>query len=378
MSFSLLDLLKPYRNLVARLTKTPRIGLYVGHEAVNLVQMEDAGQSLRIRAIASLPFPDARESVIHDPKGFKALLQQARSIQPFSGNHVVSSLSSSEVKTSTVIYKRQKGLTDEQALVAELRERMQGELSESVVDFMALRHLDPDVDTGEALVAIAPRKGVMAYLDALTAAGLEVDSLDVGPNALSRLVRHSGSQQWREFPKLPNALLINVGSHSTFLSVIWGRRLILDRPVDFSEKRLLERLVKVLGMPEALALSFLRDMEQPGEQAEEARQTALEVLRPEILALQQEINRTLVYMASKTRGKSVDIIFLAGCVARYPSLLKGFQHSLQVPVSVLNPLTLFASGPNAATLDTSLGLRPGVVLATGLALRNIAEQDVWT
>lgn len=378
MSLSISDLLQPYRNLVTRLTRAPRIGLYVGHEAVNLVQMEETGQSVRIQAIAALPFPDARKSVLHDTKGFKALLERARSIQPFSGKRVVSSLSSSEVKTSTVIYKRQKGLSDEQSLVAELRERMPGDLGDSVVDFMALRHLDPEVDVGEALVAIAPRKSVITYLDALTAAGLEVDSLDVGPNALSRLVRHAGAQQWREFPKLPNALLINVGFHSTFLSVIWGRRLILDRPVDFSEKRLLERLMKVLGMSEALALSFLRGMDEPGAQAEEARLTVLEVLRPEILVLQQEINRTLVYMASKTRGKSVDVIFLAGCVARYPGLIKGFQQSLQVPVSVLNPLTLFGSGPKAATLDTALGLRPGVVLASGLALRNMEEQDSWT
>jgi type IV pilus assembly protein PilM len=378
MSFSFSDLLKPYRNLVTRLTKMPRIGLYVGHEAVNLVQMEEAGQSLRIRAIAALPFPDAREAVLHDTKGFKALLERARSIQPFSGKHVVSSLSSSEVKTSMVIFKRQKGLSDEQALVAELRERMQGDLGESVVDFMALRHLDPDVEVGEALVAIAPRKNVLAYLDALSAAGLHVDALDVGPNALSRLVRHSGALKWREFPKLPNALLINVGLHSTFLSIIWGRRLILDRPVDFSEKRLLERLVKVLGMSDALALSLLRSMEEPGESAEDARKTVIEVLRPEMSALQQEINRTLVYMASKTRGKSVDIIFLSGCVARYPGLLSGFQQSLQVPVCVLNPLTLFASGPQAATFDTSLGLRPGIVLASGLALHNIEEPDTWT
>ena len=378
MSFSLPDLLKSSRSLMARLTKAPPIGLYFGRDTVNLVQMEETAQALRIRAISALPLPNAREALIRNPQAFKAVLKQARATQPFSGNRVVSSLSSQEVKTSTVIYKRQKGMTDEQSLVAELRERMPGELSESVVDFMALRHADPDVEVGEALVAVAPRKNVLAYLDALNAAGLEVDSLDVGPNALARLVRHSGSQQWREFPKLPNALLINVGSHTTFLSVIWGRRLILDRPVDFSEHRLLARLMKVLGMQESLALLFLHDMEQTGPVAEETRRTALEVLRPEIQALQQEINRTLVYMASKTRGKSVDVIFLAGGVARYPSLLKGFQQSLQVPVALLNPLSLFASGPAAATFDTSLGLRPGIVLASALALHGIAEQDPWT
>src|SRR5260370_14019192 len=45
-----------------------------------------------------------------------------------------------------------------------------------------------------------------------------------------------------------------------------------------------------------------------------------EVLRPQLLALKAEVSKTLVYAASKTRGESVDKIFLVGGVARYPGI----------------------------------------------------------
>ena len=255
---------------------------------------------------------------------------------------------------------------------------MQGELDDWVVDFMGLRGTDPSADSGDALVALAPRKNVMSYLEALTKAGLEVEALDVGPNALARLVRHAGAQNWHEFPRAPKALLINVGEQSSFLTVIWGRRLILDRAIEFSENRLLDRLVKVMGMTPALAQHVLHHLDTPDANAADTREAVLEVLRPEIQALQQEINRTLVFMASKTRGKSIDVLNLAGCAVRYPSVLHGLQQTLQVQVHDVNPVRMFDQRPGITTLDENLGMRPGVLLATGLALRDLPERGPWT
>lgn len=369
MHFSLEALKTLSKRLAPHLGPAPAIGLYLGKSAVNLVQMEQTASGARIRAMAALPLEGAREALAERPREFKALLQSAFKAYPFVGKRVVSSLSNKDVKISTMSFRRQPGQSDDEALVVALRERMPDELDDTVVDFMSLRPAESEAEQGEALVALASRTKVTEYLDQLTAIGLEAVALDVGPNALSRLVRHSGAQHWREFPKLPNALLINVGLNASFLSVIWGRRLILDRQVSFSEGALVSRLQKVLEMPEALALHLLHELESSGNAAE-SQSTVLELLRPEMAVLLQEINKTLVYMASKTRGKSVDVIYLAGSAARYPSLLNGFQSQLQVPVVPLEPVSLFA---HDARIRPQLGLRPGIVLATGLALREVRE-----
>lgn len=280
------------------------IGLDLGPGALNMVQFEHGGEHPCIRAIASVPYTCPRGELFGRAQELRALVKQARAQQPFKGRHVISSLPNEEIKIVTVAYKQTDGQSDSLAIVGELRERMHGELDDMVVDYMALRQDERESGKGEALVALAPRRSVLAYLELLTGAGLAVDALDVGPAALARLVRHVGARKWAEFPLMPNVLLINFGAEASFLTVIWGRRLMLDRAVEFCEQRLLARMKQVLDLPQELALPLLyghRVGPATAGEAETAR-TVAEVLRPEITGLLDEINKTLIYMASKTRG----------------------------------------------------------------------------
>jgi type IV pilus assembly protein PilM len=352
------------------------IGLDMGLDRLNLAQMELINGKAHIRAMTSIPYPCTREELQNNPKMLKDLLKQAYATQPFKGNRVVSCLPIDQIKIITITYKRAEGQSDAEAVVAELRERYKADLDNLVVDFMTLREDESNASQRDALVALAPRDKVLAYLNLLTNAGLDVDSLDVGPAALGRLVCHAGAIHVPEYPKSPNVLLINFGADASFLSIIWGRRLMLDRPVDFSENRIFERLKQVLDMPEDLIIRLLYTTAPNDNVAnvnlDEINQMVTEVLRPEISQLLLEINKTLVYMASKVRGKSVDQIYLTGRVATYPGVLSFLREKLHVSVNVLDPVEVFAAEkyrPN----DHVLGTMPGIALVTGLALRGVPE-----
>jgi Tfp pilus assembly PilM family ATPase len=189
---------------------------------------------------------------------------------------------------------------------------------------------------------------------------------------LTRLVVHAGAIHTPEFPILPNVLLVNFGTESSFITIIWGRRLMLDRSVEFSENRVFSRLKQVLNMPQELAMHLLYEKDAAPSKLNETEQMVAEVLRPEISQLLQEINKTLVYMASRSRGKSVDKIYLTGRVARYLGILNYLQEQLHVPVDILDPVEVFAS-ENCRLHDQSLGAMAGIALTTGLALRGIPE-----
>lgn len=354
------------------------IGLDMGPDRLNLVQMERIAGKTCIRAIASLPYPCPRGELQQHPQKLKSLLKQAYAMQPFKGKRVVSCLPADQMKIITIAYKRTEGQPDSMAIVAELRERLKGDLDGMVVDFMTLRQEETDSGKRDALVALAPREKVLAYLDLLAGAGLVVDALDIGPAALTRLVSHAGAIHSPEFPKSPNVLLINFGADSSFLTVIWGRRLMLDRAVEFSENRMFARLKQVLDMPEALAIHLLYEKEvilkTENGKPDDAHRMVAEVLRPEITQLMQEINKTLVYMASRTRGKSVDQIYLAGRVARHPGILSSLKEQLNIPVDMLDPVAVFASGKNSS-YDGVLGAMAGIALTAGLALRGIPENE---
>ena len=203
-----------------------------------------------------------------------------------------------------------------------------------------------------------------------------VDALDIGPAALARLVIHAGVLHTPKFPLMPNVLLVNFGAEASFVTVIWGRRLMLDRSVGFSENRMFSRLNQVLQISTELSTRLLYEKNvaleiEHGSPDETSRMVA-EILGPEISTLIQEINKTLVYMASKTRGKSVDLIYLAGRAALYPGILNSLRAQLNVPVDNLNPLEVFAARKDELH-DEGLGSMAGIALTTGLALRGVAE-----
>lgn len=373
MNIAFKDLLKPalewLPNSLPKLGSQYSIGLYMGHDRLNLVQMEQSSGRPCIRAIASIAYPCSRDELSRHPQKLKTLLKQAYATQPFKSKKIVSCLPADQVKIITISYTRTENQADAVAVVAELRERLRGELDEMVVDFMTLRQEEADSGKRDALVALAPREKVLAYLDLLTSAGLDVDALDIGPAALTRLVVHAGAIHTPEFPILPNVLLINFGADSSFLTIIWGRRLMLDRVVEFSENRIFSRLAQVLEMPQELAMHLLYEKNAASVETD---QMVAEVLRPEMVLLLQEINKTLVYMASRTRGKSVDKIYLAGRVARYPDILDYLCEQLHVDVEILDPVEVFAS-KKCRLHDRSMGTMAGIALTTGLALRGIPE-----
>jgi Tfp pilus assembly PilM family ATPase len=217
------------------------------------------------------------------------------------------------------------------------------------------------------VVAAAAREQVVAFLELLSAAGLDVIALDIAPMALRRLVPWAGKASGAE---TENALLINIGASASSLAVMWGRRLMLDRPVEFSEQRLLSRVKAVLDLPEPMARRLLLSHGFAADGAEGFAATVREVLRADFSLLKVEVNKTLGYAASRTRGRSVDKIFLVGCVARYPGVVELLSEVLTRPVELLNPFAIFPHRLAPAALH-ELSADSGIAVATGLALRGV-------
>ncbi len=342
------------------------IGLDVANEKLHMVQFESSSRPPLVRAAISLAYEGSREALLSDTERFKALVKRALARRPFRGSSVVSCLPQPDIRIMTMAYHRAAGEDDTVAIVKSLRERIKGELDESVVDYVAVHGDDAPSAERSAIVAVARRDRVVAYLELLRGAGLEVTALDIGPAALARLVSTLG-----DGTDCANALLVNFGQGKSYMSVIWGRRLMLDRDIDFSEGRLVARLEKILNIPgpEALRLLYQHGYRSAQDAAaKEITQTLIEVLRADFAALAAEINKTLIYTASKTRGLAVERIYLLGSVARHPGIADLIQGLVAVPVKVINPFDVFAVRQDATVL-AELDPIAGIGLATGLALR---------
>jgi Tfp pilus assembly PilM family ATPase len=197
--------------------------------------------------------------------------------------------------------------------------------------------------------------------------------LDIGPSALTRVAACIAPL---EIENPPNLLLVNFGVDSSYLTVVWGRRLMLDRPIEFSEQRLIERLAAVLDMAPELARALLcaHGFESPegASEAKDITSTLKEVLRAEFAAFAEQVNKTLLYTGSKMRGRTVDQVYAMGAIAHYPGISMMLQELLARPVELLNPFSIFTHSLSA---DTARALVPhsAIAIAAGLSLRDIKE-----
>jgi len=225
----------------------------------------------------------------------------------------------------------------------------------------------------KALLAVARRTDVIAFLDVLSSAGLEVMALDVGPSALKRLVRARDTEG-----RFPSVLLANIGRDLSYLSVVAGRRLLLDREVSFGENRLSALIGRTLAIEEAHATRLLyRFGFGPSSAATagaevEIHRTISEILKPAFFELAEEVNKAMIYTASETRGGTVEGVFLFGSLARYPGAEHFLTEVLSIPAVLLDPFTQFRPMDSDHTVKGQ-GSVAGMALAAGLALRGLGE-----
>jgi len=350
------------------------IGLHMGMHRLNLVQMRPSAVGPpAIRAAAALEDGHALEELLASPKLLKRFLHGAFAGQPFKGRRVVSCMPVNQVKIQQLNYTAAAGESDTQAIVRELRGRTQMNLDGVVVDYLPVRADDFPGGEREAIVATAARDKLTAYLDSLSQTGLEVDALDIGPLALMRVARWIGQPE-KESP--PNLLLINFGARASYLTVVWGRRLMLDRGIHFAERHLIAALEKQLDVSEDDARHMLVAHgvapNADNEEANEISRTLREVLRLEFAALTAEVSKTLVYTASTTHGHTVDKICLLGAVARYPGIAELLREELSIPIEVLDPFSIFPHRLKAQHL-ARLRSHSGITVAAGLALRDLEQ-----
>lgn len=348
------------------------IGFDLAHENLHMLQMEKNNGIHRVRAGITVPYPVAREELIHSPIKFRAFINDALKQKPFKGKKIVSYLPGSMTRLLHMEYEVGKHASADEAIAHGVIARLGGQLEDFIIDYLQVRTEDTEAKSRTALVAVAEKKNVLSYLEILQSAGLEVVFLEIGPAALRRLVASLDKEK-----KYPSLLLINFGRAKSYLTVLSGRRLLMDREIDFGENKLVAAICAALDMGEKQALEILYKygMGTGGsaqiavpEDLKVIADTTREILKPIFFELGENINKALIFMASETRGGTVEGVYLLGSVARYPGADQFVSDMFSLPVKVLHPLAHFPLASKHA-IPKDLDPVVSIAMATGLALR---------
>ena len=365
-------ILSALRQRMAGTPAAPPIGVDFAAERLNMLQLapnSPEGGRGGVCGAVSVPYPVAREQLFAEPRLLARFVQAALAQAPFVGRRAYCALAPADVRILPLTVVLAPGQTEAQAVARAAGEQIGMAVDDSVIDYYQVRSIDGDSTERQVLVAVAQRAQVLAYLAQLRDAGLDPVALDIGPAAIARLLAAMQREDLNQ-----SVLLINFGVNKSFLTVIWGRRLMLDREIDFGEVQLAGKLAASLAMAPEIALALMREhgigarsQAHPGGASpqQDISRTIREILHPEFAVLAEELVRTQVYVASRTRGSTLSRVYLNGSLARYPDIQERLGELVALPVEILDPFAGFSTQP----ADRWPGVGPSIALAAGLALR---------
>lgn len=354
--------------LTGRFERAAPIGIDFGAERLNMLQVKSGPGGPLVRAAASVPYPSDRNELLADPRRLRRFMREALRQAPFAGRRVVAALAPSDVRILPLTVQVPAGQSEQLAVARQVREQLGAQSDEAVVDYIQVRSADAAGPERQVLAAVAPAHKVASFLDALRGARLEPVALDIGPAAMARLLAAMHEVDYEQ-----PVILVHFGGSRSYLTVTWGRRLLLNREIDFGENQLVDNLAKALGLSPQVALTLLREhgtgepQAQPGPPDPRDMGRAIrEILHPQFAALAEELARTQVYVASRTRGSAVRRVYLHGSAARYAHVPRRIADLARLPVDVLDPFQAFRPAPG---FTPGANLANGIALAAGLALR---------
>ncbi len=349
------------------------IGLDIDFEQIHMCQIRARENGLfTITAKASIAYSGSRAELLASPKRLKTLIGDAFREKNFKGKRVVALMPWEDVKIVLLTYKATVSDVDAE-VVKMLTSRVEGSIEDYVVDYVPVR-VNPASEEHMVVATVSSKEKVNRLLHALIECGLEVDSLDIAPTALRRIVSALYTGHAAD-----NVLMINCYREESYLTVISGRRLLFNQSVSFGETPLLQRIAQELDISTESALNLVlkhgiskRPLFAVNDDAGKANicATLREIVKPCFLDLIDEINRVLVFTASETHGVPVSRVCLLGSIAHWP----GAQELLLSLLDFDAPngqieFTQVFEDENENTRVPWSGLFSEISIAMGLALR---------
>lgn len=355
------------------------IGLDFGVERINLVQFEKRSNKKNVVAVASIPYLKERDEILNSQEELRFFINRALKSQPFRGREVVASLPPGLLQTVHVNYKINRHEDHDSALIKAIKDRFSDRLENAVIDYLPIR---PKVDSQverTALVAISEHRTLISFLESLRLARLKVRALEIGAVAIRRLLcslQEDGQKQQK-------VMAINFGTHKSFVTVLWGGELLIDREVSIGRECLLEAITESIEIPPDKAQKMLEScgLSEIDTQSsfinsnqfdEDLSSTFSHILKPNFIKLSNEIKKILIYTAAETRGGAIDVVYLLGSVARWPGTDKYLSKLIKLPVVTIDPLFGYVQDVTDLMID-KLEPLSGIAVATGLALRGVYQ-----
>lgn len=230
---------------------------------------------------------------------------------------------------------------------------------------------DHNSDHLDVVISAFPKQIIEPYVRVLSSAGLTPVALELESQALLRAVL--------PFTGGKPSVVADIGKTRTSLIIFSGKGIMYTTTVEFGGQLLEENIVKLLRItPEEAELV----KKEKGFSKTDYDGKLILALLPSLSALGDELKRTIEYFrnhrAHAHGEEAIRHVILTGGDARLRGIDTYLSSTLQIPVSIANPLELMVDRLNLPIPTIHREYGPAFSTAIGLALRNAPSLSSYT
>ncbi len=238
----------------------PVVGLDIGSRWIKAVEVRPSRNGVVITGIGYEPTPQGAvvEDAILDSAAIAAAIKRLFSNSGISIKKVVSSVSGqSSVVVRIIDVPRMTEQELAETMKWEVERHIPFPVSQTVMDFQIVNRAStpPDAQTMEVLLAVCQEEVVKKHIEALGAAKLAPQAIEVESVALPRsLIAGDPEAESRT-----TVAIAEIGNESTKLCIYENKTLVFPRSIPIAGGNLLRALIDMLGMTEEEAEVALRE-----------------------------------------------------------------------------------------------------------------------
>ncbi|MFH1762445.1 MAG: pilus assembly protein PilM, partial [bacterium] len=212
-------------------------------------------------------------------------------------------------------------------------------MDEIVYDYYSLDSLGSD-DRQWFFVTIVPKSYINSVIKIVSSAGIHIKNIISASTAI-RNIRHPGINK--------QYVLINIGKHSTLISLVKGDQVVFTRDVEVGAENITRSMVGVVMTDKGkLEINYEKaeelksaygipiDPEEYSKTAKVPGDKLLAMMRPALEKMEAEIMRTFAYYKEKTGDRTeFALAYFTGGGAKTKNLLNYFAEDIGFDASLL-------------------------------------------
>ena len=235
-------------------------------------------------------------------------------------------------------------------------------LDEVALDFEVIGESRAHPDLNELLLVACRRDDVDQREDAINAAGLKCQIVDVDTYAMERVFPVLLTEQHSSEEMIA---IVDVGAATLTLNVLRDQKIIYNREQSFGGNDLTTSIHHQFGM----SVDEVEQALRLGEISQEVQEAMVQPFR---FTIAQQVSRALQFFYSSGVQHQLTRIYVCGGATAIDGLVDILTEELGVPASLANPFAQMDIG-SRVNRERLLKDTPSLVKACGLALRSFDQ-----